>query len=159
MPSLRDKCAIARHCACVRPRDWSRRSKLRRSSRARSLIRKPSLRSGSNLKAMPRCPEVIVSMLMISMAAGRRNDVRATRWPAVEVPCELRVNSPLVLGEITMNIRGAMALGAAGLSLTSAALAHHGFGNFDTKSEVALEGTITGIDFVNPHAYVYFDAV
>jgi hypothetical protein len=39
-----------------------------------------------------------------------------------------------------------------------AASAHHGFGNFDRSREVALEGTITGIDFVNPHAYVYFEA-
>jgi hypothetical protein len=46
---------------------------------------------------------------------------------------------------------------SAGLTLAGAASAHHGFGNFDTKSEVALEGTVTGIDFVNPHAYVYFD--
>jgi len=37
------------------------------------------------------------------------------------------------------------------------ALAHHGFGNFDRNQEVALSGTITGIDFVNPHAYVYFE--
>jgi len=58
-----------------------------------------------------------------------------------------------------MTIRGAMALAAAGLSLANVALAHHGFGNFDTKSEVAFEGAITGIDFVNPHAYVYFDVV
>ena len=58
-----------------------------------------------------------------------------------------------------MTIRGAAALAAAGLSLANVAFAHHGFGNFDTKSEVAFEGTITGIDFVNPHAYVYFDAV
>jgi hypothetical protein len=39
-----------------------------------------------------------------------------------------------------------------------AASAHHGFGNFDRSREVALEGTVTGIDFVNPHAYVYFEA-
>jgi len=56
-------------------------------------------------------------------------------------------------------IRGAMALAAAGVLLANVAFAHHGFGNFDTKREVALEGTITGIDFVNPHAYVYFDVV
>jgi hypothetical protein len=36
--------------------------------------------------------------------------------------------------------------------------AHHGFGNFDRSREVTLEGTITSIDFVNPHAYVYFEA-
>ncbi|MEO8465976.1 MAG: DUF6152 family protein [Gammaproteobacteria bacterium] len=58
-----------------------------------------------------------------------------------------------------MTIRGAVALAVAGLSLANAAIAHHGFGNFDTQREVTLEGTITGIDFVNPHAYVYFDAV
>jgi len=58
-----------------------------------------------------------------------------------------------------MTIRSAGALAAAGLSLANVAFAHHGFGNFDTKSEVAFEGTITGIDFVNPHAYVYFDVV
>ena len=58
-----------------------------------------------------------------------------------------------------MTIRGAMALAAAGLLLADVAIAHHGFGNFDTQREVALEGTITGIDFVNPHAYVYFDVV
>jgi hypothetical protein len=38
------------------------------------------------------------------------------------------------------------------------ALAHHGFGRFDPTKELMLEGTLTGIDFVNPHAYLYFDA-
>jgi hypothetical protein len=46
----------------------------------------------------------------------------------------------------------ALALGAA-----SAAHAHHGFGNFDRNTEVLLKGTVKSIDFVNPHAYVYFD--
>jgi hypothetical protein len=40
-----------------------------------------------------------------------------------------------------------------------AASAHHGFGNFDRSREVSFQGTVTGIDFVNPHAYVYFDVV
>jgi hypothetical protein len=53
---------------------------------------------------------------------------------------------------------------ASGAALTAAlfgagpAAAHHGFGNFDTKSEVTLKGTITKLEFVNPHSYVYFDA-
>jgi hypothetical protein len=38
-----------------------------------------------------------------------------------------------------------------------AAHAHHGFGSFDRNSEVTVTGTITGVDFVNPHAYVYFE--
>jgi hypothetical protein len=47
---------------------------------------------------------------------------------------------------------------SAALLTASAAGAHHGFGNFDRSREVSLEGTITSIDFVNPHAYVYFEA-
>jgi hypothetical protein len=49
--------------------------------------------------------------------------------------------------------------GACAAVLTaSVAYAHHGFGNFDRSREVSLEGSITRIDFVNPHAYVYFEA-
>jgi hypothetical protein len=42
---------------------------------------------------------------------------------------------------------------------STSAWAHHGFGRFDPTKEVMIEGTITGIDFVNPHSYLYFDAV
>ena len=45
-----------------------------------------------------------------------------------------------------------VALGFAGT-----ASAHHGFGNFDRTTEVVLKGTVKSLDFVNPHAYVYFD--
>jgi hypothetical protein len=51
----------------------------------------------------------------------------------------------------------AAVIAAAGFVVASAASAHHGFGNFDRSREIAVEGTITGIDFVNPHAYVYFE--
>ena len=37
-------------------------------------------------------------------------------------------------------------------------LAHHGFGRFDRSQEMEFTGTITDIDFVNPHAYLHFDA-
>ena len=47
----------------------------------------------------------------------------------------------------------ASALGAG------AAFAHHGFGRFDRTQEVTFSGTLTGIDFVNPHSYLRFDAV
>jgi len=47
----------------------------------------------------------------------------------------------------------------AALAVTNAAFAHHGFGNIDPTTNVTLEGTLTGVDFVNPHAYLYFDAV
>jgi hypothetical protein len=46
----------------------------------------------------------------------------------------------------------------AAILAAESAGAHHGFGNFDRSREVSLEGTITSIDFVNPHAYVYFEA-
>jgi len=48
---------------------------------------------------------------------------------------------------------------AAAALLAAPASAHHGFGRFDPTKEITLQGTVTGIDFVNPHAYLYFDAV
>ena len=50
-----------------------------------------------------------------------------------------------------------LAVGAVALAGT--AWAHHGFGRIDGSQNVTLEGTLTGVDFVNPHAYLYFDAV
>jgi len=44
-----------------------------------------------------------------------------------------------------------------GITLALPALAHHGAGTFDRDSHVELEGVISGVDFVNPHAWVYFD--
>lgn len=42
---------------------------------------------------------------------------------------------------------------------TTPARAHHGFGLFQVDTQVHYEGTITGMDFVNPHSYLYFDRV
>jgi hypothetical protein len=41
--------------------------------------------------------------------------------------------------------------------LAAPAAAHHGFGRFDPSRDIEVEGTLTGLDFVNPHAYVHFD--
>ncbi len=41
--------------------------------------------------------------------------------------------------------------------LASTVSAHHGFGRFDMNAEEAWSGTLTGIEFVNPHSYVNFD--
>jgi len=46
---------------------------------------------------------------------------------------------------------------AGGAMLPFIALAHHGAGTFDRNSNVELTGVVTGVDFVNPHAWVYFD--
>ncbi len=51
------------------------------------------------------------------------------------------------------------ALTIATILVSVPAWAHHGFGRFDPSGEVELEGTLTGLDFVNPHSYVYFEAV
>jgi len=45
----------------------------------------------------------------------------------------------------------------ASLVISQAVLAHHGAGTFDRNSEVDLDGVVTGVDFVNPHAWMYFD--
>ncbi len=78
--------------------------------------------------------------------------------PSVEVVIEVGVNSPIgtLGGNEIMTIRGTLGA-AAGLLLATTALAHHGFGNFDLKREVMWDGVVTRVDFVNPHAYVYFD--
>jgi hypothetical protein len=53
----------------------------------------------------------------------------------------------------------AAAAGIAACAVSTAALAHHGFGRFDRSKEVQLTGVITSMDFVNPHSYLHFDAV
>ncbi len=52
-----------------------------------------------------------------------------------------------------LGIGGALVL----LGAASTALAHHGFGRFDRSLPLDIEGVITGIDFVNPHAYLRLD--
>lgn len=42
--------------------------------------------------------------------------------------------------------------------LTMPALwAHHGLAAFDTTHTVKFEGTVTGVDWINPHAFIYAD--
>ena len=43
--------------------------------------------------------------------------------------------------------------------LAAPASAHHGIGRFDPTRELNVEGTLTGLDFVNPHSYVHFNAI
>ena len=55
-----------------------------------------------------------------------------------------------------LRVRAAVA--AAALFLGVAVLwAHHGLAAFDTTRTVRMEGTITGIEWINPHAFVYAD--
>ena len=42
--------------------------------------------------------------------------------------------------------------------LTASVQAHHSVnGQFDTNSRVTLTGTVSRVDWINPHAYVYLD--
>ena len=48
--------------------------------------------------------------------------------------------------------------GAALLSLTTAAFAHHSFAVFDHTRTVTLRGTVTRFQWTNPHAFIELDA-
>lgn len=52
-----------------------------------------------------------------------------------------------------------VAAASAGLLLVPAALrAHHSFAaEYDTKKPVELKGNVTGIDWVNPHAWIHLE--
>lgn len=54
-------------------------------------------------------------------------------------------------------MRRAASAAAIFLACALPAAAHHGAGTFDRDSRVERTGVITGVDFVNPHAWVYFD--
>ncbi|HUQ50750.1 MAG TPA: DUF6152 family protein, partial [Gammaproteobacteria bacterium] len=55
-----------------------------------------------------------------------------------------------------MTLRSGSIIAAALLAVPAAA--HHGIGTFDTRTEITVSGNVTGIDFVNPHAYLYLEA-
>ena len=50
-------------------------------------------------------------------------------------------------------------LAIALLVLAAPVSAHHGIGRFDPTREINVEGTLTSLDFVNPHSYVHFNTV
>ena len=50
-------------------------------------------------------------------------------------------------------------MGAIGvLLMTASAVAHHSFAaEFDIEKPIELRGTLTGMDWVNPHGWLYMD--
>jgi hypothetical protein len=55
------------------------------------------------------------------------------------------------------HVRVAALAVAVGTSVATAAHAHHGVANFDLNKDIALEGVITSVEFVNPHSWLHFD--
>ena len=56
-------------------------------------------------------------------------------------------------------IRGGAVAAALSLGWIASATAHHGItAQFDTSTTFEISGVVTELEFVNPHAYVYFDA-
>ena len=58
-----------------------------------------------------------------------------------------------------MRLRALGILGVTGLILAAAPLmAHHSFAaEYDAKKPIELKGTITKVDWMNPHVYFYID--
>ncbi len=46
----------------------------------------------------------------------------------------------------------------AALAIASPSVAHHGGGTFDNTRTIELKGTLTRLELVNPHSWIYFDA-
>ena len=56
-------------------------------------------------------------------------------------------------------IRGGAVAAALSLGWIASSTAHHGItAQFDTSTTFDISGVVTELEFVNPHAYVYFDA-
>jgi hypothetical protein len=61
-----------------------------------------------------------------------------------------------------MRFRPTMMLAACGLLLTAAVpgLAHHAFSaEFDANAPVELKGTVTKMEWINPHSWIHIDVV
>jgi hypothetical protein len=50
-----------------------------------------------------------------------------------------------------------IALLGGGLTIATTASAHHGFGTFAMNEDIVLSGTVTSLEFVNPHSWVEFN--
>ena len=42
-----------------------------------------------------------------------------------------------------------------GSVVAAGALAHHGIANFDLNKDIAINGTVAKLAFVNPHSWLY----
>jgi hypothetical protein len=55
-------------------------------------------------------------------------------------------------------MRTLLSLAAAACLCASSAFAHHSFAaQYDAKDRFTIKGTVTKIDWINPHSYIYLD--
>lgn len=58
----------------------------------------------------------------------------------------------------TWRMLAAAAVAAAGLACGGSAFAHHAFSaEFDADQPITLRGTVTRIEWINPHAWIHID--
>lgn len=59
---------------------------------------------------------------------------------------------------VTSRLSPWLAVAGAGLAWSAAAHAHHSQSEFDLRSTIAIEGTVTKLEWKSPHARLYIDA-
>jgi hypothetical protein len=59
--------------------------------------------------------------------------------------------------KLAANVLG-VTLGGIGLTLAGQVVAHHAFSTeFDAKQPITLRGTISRVEWINPHAFIHLD--
>ena len=49
----------------------------------------------------------------------------------------------------------AVVMAACGLAVTSVAMAHHSFAMFDNEHQIRISGTVSKLEWGNPHIYIF----
>ena len=69
-----------------------------------------------------------------------------------------RTETKRVPRSAVVSIKGVAVAAAMSLGWSGSSTAHHGItAQFDTSTTFEISGVVTDLEFVNPHAYVYFD--
>ena len=69
-----------------------------------------------------------------------------------------QTESKRLIRSTVASIKGAAVAAAISLGWSASSTAHHGItAQFDTSTTFEISGVVTDLEFVNPHAYVYFD--